>query len=98
VILFGVKFCYLHRNSEEAFRSKHIHMIRMCATIMKKHMFSWNRRNHFDQTHPFSEHTHLFGRNGLSPNRHIHSVGTRAIISNGFIYLPYRHIHIPLPI
>jgi len=55
----------------------------MGTTIPNRHIYLVGTgHNRSELTHPFAELTHPLFRNGLSPNRHIHSVRTGATILN----------------
>ena len=82
LVLFGVEFYYLYRNSEEAFWSRHIRSIRMGTSIPNRHMCLVGTGATFLNRHIRSSNRHPFGRNELLPNRYIHSVRTGATVPN----------------
>jgi len=64
VIHFGVEFCFSYRNSEEAFWSRHIHLIRIGTTISNRHICS------------VGTGATIMNRCIRSPNRHIYLAET----------------------
>ena len=80
--LFGVEFYLLYRNSEEAFRSRHIHLIGIGITIPNRHICSVGTGKIILNRHIRSPNRYIYRPKWIVPEQTNHSVGTDAIVSN----------------